>query len=62
LLPRKCTYAKVIDLRIMVLWSIGFIANRHRTPHQISLCPLLFRWPVPCCKQQTGIFPLLSGR
>jgi len=32
----------VIDLRIMVLWSIGFIANRHRIPpHQIILCPLL---------------------
>ena len=26
----------------MVLWSIGFIANRYRTPpYQISLCPLL---------------------
>jgi len=23
LFPRKCTYAKVIDLRNMVLWSIG---------------------------------------
>jgi len=22
----------VIDLRNMVLWSIGFIANRYRTP------------------------------
>ena len=43
---RKCTYAKVIDLRNMVLWSIGFIANRFRIPsHQISLCPLL----LPCC-------------
>jgi len=43
LFPRKCMYAKVIDLRNMVLWSIGFIANRYRipTPHQISLCPLL---------------------
>ena len=30
LFPRKCTYAKVIDLRNMVLWSIGFIANRYR--------------------------------
>jgi len=27
LFPRKCTYAKVIDLRNMALWSIGFIAN-----------------------------------
>jgi len=35
----------VIDLRIMVLWSIGFIANRHRIPpHQIILCPLLIAW------------------
>jgi len=34
--------AKVIDLRDMVLWSIGFIANRHRIPpQQISLYPLL---------------------
>jgi len=42
LFPRNCTYAKVIDLRIMVLWSIGFIANWRRIPpHQISLCPLL---------------------
>jgi len=41
LFPRKCTYAKVIDLRNIVLWSIGFIANRYRTPHQISLCLLL---------------------
>jgi len=42
LFPRKCTFAKVIDLRNMVLWSIGFIANRYRIPpHQISLCPLL---------------------
>jgi len=32
LFPRKCTYAKVIDLRNMVLWSIGFIANRYRIP------------------------------
>ena len=42
LLPRKCTYAKVMDLRNMVLWSIRFVANRYRiSPHQISLCPLL---------------------
>jgi len=42
LFPRKCSYAKVIDLRNMVLWSIGFIANQYRiTPHQSSLCPLL---------------------
>jgi len=46
LFPRKCTYVEVTDLRIMVLWSIGFITNRHRTPHQISLCPLL---PPPPC-------------
>jgi len=32
LFSRKCTYLEVIDLRIMVLWSIGFIANRHRIP------------------------------
>jgi len=25
-------HAKVIDLRNMVLWSIGFIANRYRIP------------------------------
>ena len=32
----------MIDLRNMVVWSIGFIANRHRIPpHQISLCRLL---------------------
>ena len=43
LFPRKCTYAKVIDVRNMVLWSIGFIANRCRiSPHQIILCPLLY--------------------
>jgi len=30
--PRKCTYAKVINLRIMVLWSIGFIANGYGIP------------------------------
>jgi len=43
LFPRKCTYAKVIDLRNMVLWSIGFIANQYRIPpNQISLCPLLY--------------------
>ena len=42
LFPRKCTYAKVIELCNMVLWSIEFIANRYRIPpHQISLCPLL---------------------
>jgi len=35
------------DLRNMVLWSIGFIANRYRIPpQQISLGPLLLltRW------------------
>jgi len=42
LFPRNCTYVEVIGFRIMVLWSIGFITNRHRIlPHQISLCPLL---------------------
>ena len=41
LFPRKCTYAQVIDFRSSVLWSIGFIANRYRTPHRISVCPLL---------------------
>ena len=42
LFPRKCTYVKVMDLCNMVLWTIGFIANRYRiSPHQISLCPLL---------------------
>jgi len=35
-------YVEGIDLRNMVLWSIGLSANRHRIPpHQISLCPLL---------------------
>jgi len=32
LFPRKGTHAKVIDLRNMALWSIGFIANRYRIP------------------------------
>jgi len=42
LFPRKRTYAKVVDLHNMVLWTIGFIANRyHIPPNQISLCPLL---------------------
>ena len=42
LFPHKCTHVEVIGLRIMVLWSIGFITNRHRIPpQQISLCPLL---------------------
>ena len=42
LFPRKNTYAKVIDLRNVVLWTIGFIANRYRIPpDQCSLCPLL---------------------
>jgi len=27
-----CGNVKVIDIRIMVLWSIGFIANRHCIP------------------------------
>ena len=31
----------MIDLCNMVLWSIGFIANRYRIPPQLSLCPLL---------------------
>jgi len=34
LFPRKCTYAKVIDLRNMVLWNIGFIANRYCIAHR----------------------------
>jgi len=38
LFPRKCTYAKVIDLHSMVLWSIGFIANRHCIPPTKSAC------------------------
>jgi len=38
LFPRKCTYAKVIDLRNMVLWSIGFIANRYRIPPTKLAC------------------------
>jgi len=29
---------EVIDLRIMVLWSIGFIANRHRIRPTKSAC------------------------
>jgi len=45
LFPRKCTHAKVIDLRNMVLWSIGFIANRHRIPPTkfacLRYCPLV---------------------
>ena len=46
LFSRKCTYAKVIDLRNMVLWNFGFIANRYRIPpHQIGLCPLLVVTP-----------------
>jgi len=38
LFPRKCTYAKVIDLRITVLWSIGFIANWRRIPPTKLTC------------------------
>jgi len=35
------------DLRNMVLWRIGFIANRSRIPpHQINLCPLLVAKPI----------------
>ena len=35
-------YAEMVDLRNMVLWTIGFIANWYRIPpHQISLCPQL---------------------
>ena len=46
LFSRKCTCAKVIDLRNMVLWNFGFIANRYRIPpHQIGLCPLLVVTP-----------------
>ena len=34
----------MIDIRNMVLWSIGLITNRYRIPaHQISVCPLLFK-------------------
>ena len=36
----------MIDLRNMVLWSIGLIAYRYvdiASPHQINLCPLLVR-------------------
>ena len=43
LFPRKCTYAKVIDLRNMVLWSIGFIANRYRMPPTKLAC--VRYWP-----------------
>ena len=32
LFPRKCTYETVIDLRIMVLWSIRFISNDIASP------------------------------
>jgi len=38
LFPRKCTYAKVIDLRNMVLWSIGLIANQYRIPPTKLAC------------------------
>ena len=38
LFPRKCTYAKVIGLRNMVLWNIGFIANRYRIPPTKLAC------------------------
>jgi len=31
-------YAKVIDVRNMVLWSIVFIANRNRIPPTKSAC------------------------
>jgi len=40
LFPRKCTYAKVIDLRNMVLWRIGLQIDI-ASPHQTSLRPLL---------------------
>jgi len=46
---------EVIDFRIMALWSIGFIANRHLIPlHQIILCPLLLR-PVRYWNPPLGI-------
>jgi len=38
LVPGKCTFVKVIDLCIMVLWSIGFIANRHPIPPTKLAC------------------------
>jgi len=38
LFPRKCTYAKVIGLRNMVLWSIHCKPISHPA-HQIVLCP-----------------------
>jgi len=41
LFPRKCMYAKVIDLPNMVMWSIGLQIDVASPPHQISLCPLL---------------------
>jgi len=56
LFPRKCTYAKVIDLRNMALWSVGFIANWHRIPpHQISLCALLLAsFTTWVCRRRSG--------
>ena len=34
LFPRKCTYAKVIDLRNMILWSIGLQTSHSPSPNQ----------------------------
>ena len=44
LFPRNCTYAKVIDLRIMVLWSVGFIANWLRIPPTKLACVRYWIW------------------
>jgi len=41
LFPHKCTYAKVIDVHSMMLWSVGFIANRHRIPPPNQPVPVL---------------------
>jgi len=46
LFPRKCTYAKVIDLHNMVLWSIGFIANRYRIPPTKLACVRYWLWLI----------------
>ena len=54
-------YAKMIDLRIVVLWSIGFIAKlTSHPPHQISLCPLLIVELVQY--EKSRIFVVYLGR
>jgi len=55
LFPRKCTYAKVIDLRNMVLWSIGFIANRYRIPPTKLACVryCTYLWNFNCYFDKT---------